>query len=458
MFRRILSLVLITVLCLLACACGGGEDNPAASDTASGNSSVTDSATDATETNAKLTVTVSEKKIETFKSDRPYDKSKEDISLILVAGQSNFHPNNGYPREYGYQDHIPEPPTVTSAGKVYSSPHLGSITKLTDDRDMVNLCNPSRGNGTFGGVSPAFGAQWAELTGTTVVFVQAALGGVGMHEWVPNLSDYNCSCKNIGEGLMLSRAIENFTKSYEALSKEYNIVYMGYIWNQGEHENENNSAAACTVNSDKTYYDAYLSMHNVFIEELGMDFGGISMVRQHRNGVTPEASRSLTIARNAQYKLCSDIDNLFLLSTISETVTLDMMDPTLTSHYSQQTFNTMGYEMANNLSACLGISERTAYDGMFIYSTTGDIIGRFDQNGKLTEGIAKDGLWERSDISNHILARPNTLGNPLTVGYKLTVNGQDMTEKYLDQFGAINWLQLNADLKVKQLAIECVKQ
>ena len=61
---------------------------------------------------------MSEKKIDTFKSDRPYDKSKEDISLILVAGQSNFHPNNGYPREYGYQDHIPEPTTVTSAGKV----------------------------------------------------------------------------------------------------------------------------------------------------------------------------------------------------------------------------------------------------------------------------------------------------------------------------------------------------
>ncbi len=456
MVKKFLSLVLVLLLMFSVVACGGDDSESTASTESTGSTT----STQKTEGEATLTITVKEKEITKFKSDRPYDKSKKDISLILVAGQSNFHPNNGYPREYGYQGHVPEVPTVTSAGKVYSSPHLGYITALTDDRDLTKLCDPNRGNSAFGGVSPSFGAQWSDITGTTVVFVQAALGGVGMHEWVPNPSDYSCDCDNIGQGLMYSRAIENFKKSYDALSKEYNIVYMGYIWNQGEHENEYNSATkGCTVCSDESYYDAYKIMHESLMTDLGLDFGGISMVRQHLKGVSPQASRALTIARNAQYKLCSDIDNLFLLSTISETVTIEMMDPTLTSHYSQQTFNLMGYEMAINLAHSLGLTAvRPEYDGMFIYATDGTIISRFDGTGKITETVGDGNVLSRSDVSNHILARPNTLGRPLSVGYKLTVNGEDITDKYLDQFGAIDWNMLNKDKKVKKLTIECVKQ
>ncbi len=457
MFKKILSLSLVLLLCLSAVACGGDKDGSEPTESTENTSST--SSDKNTNGEATLTITVSEKEIKKIQSNRPYDKSKKDISLILVTGQSNFHPNNGYPREYGYPDHEPEAPTVTSAGKVYSSPHLGYITALTDDRDMTKLCDPKNGKNTFGGVSPSFGAQWSELTGTTVVFVQAALGAVGMHEWVPNPADYTCDCANKGEGLMYSRAIENFEKSYNALSKDYNIVYMGYIWNQGEHENESNSAQKCSIHSDETYYNAYKSMHDSLMSDLKLDFGGISMVRQHTKGVTPQASRSLTIARNAQYKLCSDIDNLFLLSTISETVNIDMMDPTLTSHYSQQTYNIMGYEMANNLFNCIGLSAtRPEYDGMFIYATDGTIIARFDGTGKITETVGDGNVITRTNISNHIVARPNTLGNPLSVGYKLTVNGEDVTDKYLDQFGAIDWTMLNKDTKAKKLTIECVKQ
>ena len=46
----------------------------------------------------------------------------------------------------------------------------------------------------------------------------------------------------------------------------------------------------------------------------------------------------------------------------------------------------------------------------------------------------------------------------MSVGYKLTVNGEDVTDKYLDQFGAIDWTMLNKEKKVKKLAVECVKQ
>ncbi len=457
MLKKILSLIFVLLFCFSAVACGDKPETTASTDSTGSTGSTVSNVN--TENEAILTITVGEKEIKKIKSDRPYDKSKKDISLILVAGQSNFHPNNGYPREYGYQNHTPEAPTVTSAGKVYSSPHLGFITALTNDRDMVKLCDTSRGRDTFGGVSPSFGAQWSALTNTTVVFVQAALGGVGMHEWVPNPVDYSCPCENLGKGEMYTRAVENFTKSYEALSKNYNIVYMGYIWNQGEHENDYNSAIqGCTICSDQTYYDAYLSMHESFINDLGMDFGGISVVRQHKNGVSPEASRSLTIARNAQYKLCSDLDNLFMLSAISETVTLDMMDPTLTSHYSQKTFNMMGTEMASNLAISIGLYERPEYEGMLLYDINGNIIGNFDNAGVISESAGDGNVFERGDVSNHILARPLNLANNLRVGYKLTINGQDVSEGNVDQFGAFNWAQVQKEYKIKKLIINCVKQ
>ncbi len=471
MLKKILCFCLMLCLGTVLCACGNKDGTASVNSSDNFNSASVDAsssgATVGEQSNADaiLTVEVTKGNITKFKSNRPYDKSKEDISLILVVGQSNFTSSVGYSCEYGAlvsgkTTVEPEAPTLPTEGTVYSSRSTSSITSLTADRDVSTLCDISKKSNTMGGVTPSFGTEWHNLTGTKVVFVQAAVGAVGVHEWVPNPEDYYCTCKNNGGGVLYSRAVSNFKASYAALSKEYNIVYTGYIWNQGEHENGEYASAelGSTVCSDATYYDAYKSMHDGFMNELDLDFGGISVVRQH-GGTTATDSKKYTVARAAQYKLCNDIDNLYMLSTISETTSPDMMDQSNTIHYSQMIFNLMGYEMAQNLYSRLGLGTTNEYSGIEMYSSLGTLVCSFDKDGKLLETVAgDDGLLIKANFTDHIITKVTTLGTNHTLNYKVMVGGKDVTESCIDEFGKFDWTTLSQQFGVKTVAVNCVNK
>ena len=473
MFKKILRILLLVLLCPVFCACGDEDTTSSASDiaskTASGNGSAissenasTGSDTAGSSADATLTIKVKKGEITQFKSNRPYDKSKEDISLILVVGQSNFTTNVGYGGELKYfmegkTTVEPEVPLIPATGTVYSSAGNSAITALTSDRDVATLADAStRGTSTMGGVSPAFGMQWNAITGTKVVFVQAAVGAVGVHEWTPNPQDYYCICNNNGHNVLYSNAVSNYKKSYEALSKNYNIVYTGYIWNQGEHENDTYASpeTGATVCSDEAYYNAYKSMHDGFMEELKLDFGGISVVRHHQNGYSSATnSNMLTIARNAQYKLCNDIDNLYMISNISETTSSDIMDQSNTIHYSQMVFNNMGVECADNLACYLGIKDKKAsFSGVKVSTKSGVYIAEFDADGKSTTGSAA--VVNKASMTDHILAKLSTLGTGYSIsGFTLTAGDKDMSAS-IDEFGAIDLDSLGSGISTVE--IKCV--
>lgn len=472
MLKKLLCLVMAMMLGLLACACGSDKGSSTDTSSAASDSGVSDTASTGTEepaADATLTVTVKKGDIQKFKSDRPYDSSKEDISLILVIGQSNFTPSVGFASEYGGLTSgkiaaVSEEPVVPAKGTVYSGGYKSAITALTDERDAYNLCNTSRGTSTLGGVTPSFGIKWHELTGTKVVFVQAAVGAVGVHEWTPEPEYYVCECTNNGQGKLYSDAVAIYKRSYEALAKDYNIVYTGYIWNQGEHDEFYGKADSnVTVNSDETYYVAYKSMHDGLMADLDLDFGGISVVRADKAGSTAQGSMSLTIARNAQYKLCNDIDNLYMLSTISETCDHSVMDQTNTIHYSQMIFNKMGAECADNLAKYLGISQPAEFKGIQIYSSVGIKLFEFDASGNVFSGDSADvtDTLGKGLFTNHILTKLSTLGTGYTIaGYKLTVGDKDVSE-CIDEFGAINWNAVDwkgigTGITPKTVQVKCV--
>ena len=465
-FKRVFALFLIVVLGVLCCACGDGKTNDTSSVTSDqGNTNNSTTASDDTSSeplaDATLTVKVKKGEVKKFKSDRPYDKSKEDVSLILVTGQSNFTTSVGFASEYGGVvdgkiDNFSEAPLLPDEGTCYSSGYRTAITSLSADRDMSKLCDSAKLRNTLGGVTPSFGIKWNQLTGTKVVFVQAAVGAVGVHEWTPNPNDYLCECNE--NAALYQRTIDIYKQSYEALSKDYNIVYTGYIWNQGEHEEQfGKLTSQSTVHSDQTYYDAYKSMHDGFMTELGLDFGGISVVRADKAGGSAQNSMSLTTARNAQYKLCNDIENLFMISTVGETCAASApldMDKTNTIHYSQATFNKMGADCASNLYNCLGLSAAPVeFAGAQVYSSAGLKIAEFDKDGKaIGETVVAKGY-----LTDHLLAKISTLGTEYKVaGFNLVAaDGTDLSN-YIDDFGLIDWESLTAAKTLKSINIKCV--
>jgi hypothetical protein len=313
---------------------------------------------------------------------------------------------------------------------------------------MNTLCRTDR-SGVLGGVTPSFAIQWNNLTGTKVVFIQAAVGAVGVHEWTPDPSKYECTCTHNGKGQLYSRAVDTYTRAVVELAEKYNIVYTGYIWNQGEHDEVYGAKEGVTIRSAKAYYDAYKEMHDGFMNTLGLDFGGISVVRANNEGPTAEGSNSYTIARAAQYKLCNDIENLYMLSTISETCSHAMMDQGNTIHYSQTVFNVMGAEMADSLFSALKLDEQRKYEGIRIYSVDGKTIAKFDAEGKATVG---NGVLSRSDCGNNIIIRPEILGTDHKLQFDLKLAEGDGS-KYIDEFGAIDWTNLYKELKVNELTV-----
>lgn len=463
MFKKCLAVLLISLLMISFCACGGSNDDSANQDAdaskvesevnSTPDTSDTSSGSGESEVENMLNITVTAIDREKFSTNRPKDPNKENISLILVTGQSNFTTSVGYSAEYGaYRDgkttNMPEAPVVPQQGIAYSFGTSATSFKLDSSRDMNTLCRTDR-SGVLGGVTPSFAIQWNGLTGTKVVFIQAAVGAVGVHEWTPDPSKYECTCANNGKGQLYANAVNAYTRALVELSEQYNIAYTGYIWNQGEHDEVYGKKDGVTIRDAKGYYDAYKEMHEGFMGTLGLDFGGISVVRANDAGATAEGSNSYTIARAAQYKLCNDIDDLYMLSTISETCSHAMMDQGNTIHYSQTVFNMMGAEMADSLFSLLKIDAVREYEGIRIYGYNGFTIAKFDASGKLVSG---NSVVSRSDCGNNVIIRPEILGTHHKVEFELKLAEGDGS-KYIDEFGAIDWTNLYKELKVNELKV-----
>lgn len=399
-----------------------------------------------------LDITVKAGKAEKFVSDRPYDENKEDVSIILVTGQSNFERSAGYIWQLGWynegkSDVYPDAPVKVPEGIAYSFNVNETLTALDAAHDMNYISDPEKGNMRVGGVTPSFAVRWNELTGSKVVFIQAAVGGTGIHEWVPHPVEYICiDCKHHGKNTCYSNAVKAFKSAFRKLSEEYNIVYTGYIFNQGEHDE--GRSPNCTVNDGQSYYDAYMKMHNGFKKDLGLDFGGISVVRADKEGASVRHSRSYTIARGGQYRLTNNESDIFMLSMISETCGDSKMD-IRGSHYVQSTFTEMGIEMAENLHASLGLSDAKEYDGITVYGNGGHILAAYDKNGVLTDG---KGVVEERLSSGGVQVRFNVLGGAYTVDYTVNVNGK-ANSKYIDDFGQIDWDTLKKDTGCDEITI-----
>ncbi len=340
----------------------------------------------------------------TVDRDIEYDSNKEDIIIILATGQSNGTTSVGYRHEYTYYvndghgtiDDITAETARPEQGTVFSG---ASVTSLSESNDVYFLADPEKTTSCMGGYTPALGKTLYEATGAKVVFVQAAVGAVGVHEWTPDPENWYCTCPNNGGGNLYKNAIANYTKSYQALKEQYNIVGTAYIYLQGEHEQSDFAyeSTVATVHDTATYEQAYMAMHNGFMEDCELDIGGIVLPRTYAayftgndTSNTEKNSRRPTYARMAQLAAANDTDDLFLFSNFTDLIKKEgtnyNTDPTNWIHYSQIVYNKIGEECAESFLKSFGLKPATEFTGITVYNDFGTEVCRFDANGNVVSG------------------------------------------------------------------------
>ncbi len=403
----------------------------------------TDSAT------PELVVNVSEKNSRkvTTKRDIAYDPNKKDVIIILITGQSNSG-TNGYFQEYEYKyttNHggvthpdweITAETTRPAQGTVYFG---ATVTELNDSNDVYFKTDAaSLGASTMGGYSPAMGKALHDATGATIVFVQASKGAVGMHEWTPEPEKYECPCGENGGGMLYSNAIANFTKTYQALEDDYNIIATAYVYNQGEHEElKTYVPESATVHDDQGYYDALLEMHEGFLSECEIDCGGVFLPRSwyNRYGLSssadiPQNSRRPSIARAAQYAAAQKLDRFFVFSNVSEEICKAgplKPDPTNSIHYSQGAYNAIGAQNGDSVSKYFGFVDASDFEGITVFNKIGAELCAFDANGNLVSG---SDVITFSDDNSKLYIRVNPTGSMYTVNYSSAGTATDFVDDY----------------------------
>lgn len=363
------------------------EDTPLAAEETESTTEPTTSTTTQSYEGTNYNITVSQKEKHVSSREVTNDPNKEDITMVLVIGQSNATTGVGYPCELraianGNRDEVTEVTATPDANTVFMAKYGETITELNNSNDVKTLIE----NDHIGGFSSAMGKKWNELTGEKVVIVQAAKGARGMHEWVKDNTKYACVCGH--NDTLYADAVSQFTTCYNALKENYNIKHSFYVWNQGEHDDNYYSKENVDINSKEKYYEAYKSMHEDLLADLPLDFGSINIARSHYSTNT----KFLSVSRLGQYKAINTLKGCYMASRFFENTTASDMDTTAEGSYgihaTQKTYNAWGVDSAQNLYNIVSGNNENLESVELITNSgkNGVTKAQFNADGELTSG------------------------------------------------------------------------
>lgn len=310
---------------------------------------------------------------------------KAPLNVFLIAGQSNsFGADCTTP---GHTD-----ATVCDDGTVYTYAHTKYYSQYisqSPDLSRFDMCfgtmNTNSSNRGYG-YPPALGKTWYDLTGEKVLFVLAARGSTSSAEWqpdfvetkeYPNWYPENADGKTMTVPLCnlytnavnrFNEAISDFEKGSNATSyvnsDNFEIVKKGYFWYQGENDIQ------ASVSKD-TYLNNMTVIHNGFKNDLGVEFCG-DIVPRYCNNPKDDSDR-LDGTRLAQYELHKTVKDFNIVSNEPEVMTTSDMNVNSWTmiHHSQETYNEVGIDAAENLFGILSAtSDRAVKDIKLYYDST----------------------------------------------------------------------------------------
>ena len=403
-----------------------------------------------------VTITAtSEGKTEKLVIDRV---EKAHINLFLMTGQSNGQgcfdnvsmdgeqvDESAQERYYGYMAEIEK---IGQDGRVYSydvHPRNENIAYLKDmgllganetlAKRFYDL-NKLTKQGHFN----SLGKEWYETTGEKVVFLQSAWSGSPIESWLdPTVYDFagNYSGRNFW-----NTTKEGYNALIEILSENYEIIRTGNFWCQGETAmtayysksagNYITSGAAgfnsANLMTSQTYSEYFQYLHNDMIEEYGIEFSGIMMVRNRTVSNRAKISSLVT----AFFELVNNEDNTIYLATRRFTEiakkasgTTDEGDGFIDTgdlHYSQKGYNYHGIEAATNVLGAVFASPYTKATDVEIIDTDG--IKRLENNYS----------FELKTGATYQIA---TLPIPWSSGENVKLTSSNPAIATVDQFGLI---------------------
>ena len=286
----------------------------------------------------------------------------------------------------------------------------------------------------------SLGKTWYDQTGEKVVFLQSAMSGAPIESWL-NPDKYSFAGNYSGKNYW-KRTKDGYAKLLPLLEENYEIIRTGNFWCQGETAmtayysksagNYITSGAAgfnsANLMTSQTYSEYFQYLHNDMIEEYGIEFSGIMMVRNRTVANRAKISSLVT----AFFELVNNEDNTIYLATRRFTEiakkasgTTDEGDGFIDTgdlHYSQIGYNYHGKEAATNVLGAVFANPNTNATDVEIIDTDG--IKRLENNYS----------FELKTGATYQIA---TLPIPWSSGENVKLTSSNPAVATVDQFGLI---------------------
>jgi Carbohydrate esterase, sialic acid-specific acetylesterase len=250
------------------------------------------------------------------------DNNIQVVDMVLFIGQSNME---------GRGNEI----TSTDVPADWAYEYKSATDEIVHLDDPVGENLPGRAAG--GSLIPAFAKSYYEniQENRIIVAVHGAKGGTSISEWQKG-------------GSLFDQAVQRFNQGKTFIDSQPNMAVgrVYYIWLQGERD----AVLGTTKDSYKTQFTQF---HNDMMNGIGANENGF-MIRigyDYRDTTDTLAVEQIMLAQN---ELADELSDLTMISKLTSTFTVEnglMQSDEV--HYSQDGYNQLGEESAQNLTKYL---------------------------------------------------------------------------------------------------------
>ena len=271
---------------------------------------------------------------------------KAEMDLFIVAGQGNAYGEGGSIEE-----------------SVKPLPGTAYTVEIDDRTFAMNEMGGGRA-----GFTPALAEKWYNLTGKKSLFLQSAISDVSVTEWVPGGEAYE---------LALTRFKYHLNK-LNGVNSNYTVKNIYCVWFHGEWD----VAHGMSAEDYAAYFEQF---YKGFKEET--DFELMTVVPARETAETDDDFGIVGNVCSAQFYVSNAYDDIRILTKVPFEASVSngmVCDDRL--YYSQQGYNAIGAEIAENLYDVYGSDLGKDVKELVVF---GDSFNERYENGgtvKLTQG------------------------------------------------------------------------